>query len=273
MPDNRILSGGSGSGKEAVCVHTKKVFDACRSQDCLEDLRVFLTCESQAIVDRALNVKPKSAKILWTYVDVEPVPFNDGFYTVDAKFFYKVTADAFCGLGRPVEVEGLAMFDKRVILFGSDGKSKTFSSQMVNQEGDDRQLLPKTNLPIATVEVVDPIVLSTKLVEPHDRFCGSDKGHSIYGDIPESICGCFRSQLSPGEDSRRLYVTLGQFAIIRLERDTQLLIPSFDYCVPEKECPSSDDKDPCDIFARFRFPTNEFFPPDNKPGDKYGCKK
>lgn len=272
MPENKILGGGCG-GKEAVCIHTKKVYDACRSQDCLEDVRVYLTCESQAILDHAINVKPKSANILWIYVDVEPVPFNDGFYTVDLKFFYRVTADAFCGIGKPAEIEGLATFDKRVILFGSEGKSRIFSSQMLCEaSGDDKQLRPTTNLPLGVAEVVDPIVLAAKIVEPHDRFCGSDGGVGFTGEVPEPICGCFHSQISPGHDSRRLYVTLGQFSIVKLERDTQLLIPSFDYCIPEKEC-TGDDKDPCDVFAHFRFPVNEFFPPDEKPGDHIGCKK
>ena len=26
--------------REAVCVHTKKIFDSCRDKDCIEDLRV-----------------------------------------------------------------------------------------------------------------------------------------------------------------------------------------------------------------------------------------
>ena len=56
---------------------------------------------------------------------------------------------------------------------------------------------------------------------------------------------------------------------MRLERATQLLIPSFDYCIPEKECPSTVDGDVCDMFSRFRFPTNEFFPPDN--GADHDC--
>ena len=167
------------------------------------------------------------------------------------------------------------MFDKRVILFGGEGKSRTFSSQMINEAGDDKQQKPTTNLPLASVEVVDPILLSVKVVESCDRFCGSDGGN-FCGEIPESICCCFRSQLSHGDDNRRLYATLGQFAIIRLERDTQLLIPSYDYCMPEKECPGSGGEDPCDMFSRFRFPTNEFFPMDNRAPDSDGkgcCKK
>ena len=62
-------------------------------------------------------------------------------------------------------------------------------------------------------------------------------------------------------EGRRVYVTLGQFSIIRLERESQLLIPAYDYCVPSKECPGSSEEDPCAVFRRVQFPMEEFFPP------------
>ena len=27
--------------REAVCIHTKKIFDSCKDKDCIEDLRVY----------------------------------------------------------------------------------------------------------------------------------------------------------------------------------------------------------------------------------------
>ncbi|MDD6262208.1 MAG: hypothetical protein PUA83_03845 [Clostridiales bacterium] len=250
--------------KEAVCISTTKVYDSCRSQDCLEDLRCYLTSEGQNVIDHAVSVKAKTASVLWTYVDVEPVPFNSGFYTIDARIFYRVTADAQCGLGRPVEIEGLTVYDKRAILFGSEGMSKSFSSRMTDG-GADSQLRPATNLPTATVELVDPVVLSAKTVDACEGFRGCDCGTGVC-DIPPRISECFSSQLTSGDGNRRLYVTLGQFSIIRLERSTQILIPTFDYCIPEKECPASAEGDACEMFAQFHFPTGEFFPPDNCPG-------
>ena len=115
--------------REAVCIHTKKIFDSCKDKDCIEDLRVYPTCGSQEVLDRALSVKAGTAELLYAYIDVEPVGFNRGFYTVDVRYFYRITADAFVGAARPVEVTGLAVFDKRVILFGSEGSAKVFSSQ------------------------------------------------------------------------------------------------------------------------------------------------
>ncbi len=60
---------------------------------------------------------------------------------------------------------------------------------------------------------------------------------------------------------KRVYCTLGQFSMIRLERDTQLVIPCYDFCMPQKECISSSDDHPCELFSRIKFPVEEFFPP------------
>ena len=61
---------------------------------------------------------------------------------------------AFTGVGRPTEVEGLATFDKKVILFGSEGNAKVFESKY-KEDAFDPQLWRKTNMPHAVVEVAD----------------------------------------------------------------------------------------------------------------------
>ena len=245
--------------REAVCIHTRKIFDSCKDKDCIEDLRVYPTRSSQEVIDRALSVKAGCAELLYAYIDVEPVCFNRGFYTVDVRYFYRITADAFIGTARPVEVSGLAVFDKRVILFGSEGSAKVFASAG-SGSGPDLQQLPKTTAPIAVVEAVDPLILGMKLLDvcecrPCD--CGST-------EIPAAVAAVFPEELVTGGDVHRLYVTLGQFTIIRLERDTQLLMPVYDYCVPDKECPGEGcgcQEDPCELFRKIKFPVGEFFPP------------
>ena len=151
--------------REAVCIHTKKIFDSCRDKDCIEDLRFYPTQNSQSAIERAISIKPGTAELLYVYIDVEPVGFNRGFYTVDVRYFYRVTADAFVGAARPVEICGLCVFDKRVILFGSEGNAKIFSSEACFGSLDE-QNMRKSNLPTAVVEAVDPIVLSMKLCHP-----------------------------------------------------------------------------------------------------------
>lgn len=255
---------------ETVCIHTKKVYDSCRDKDCVEDLRFFPTAASQETLSRAQTVKGGRAELLYTYIDVEPVAFNRGFYTIDMRYFYRVTLNAYCSCPRPVEVEGLCVFDKRVILFGSEGNAKIFSSQ-VQVDGLDRQLIERSNMPLAVVESVDPIVLDARLVER----CTSPCCDCDICEIPACIRQCFDCDLTMGDETRRVLVTLGQFSIVRLERDTQLLIPVLDYCIPDKDCScGSGGGDPCDLFQRIDFPVDEFFPPNalDKTNDYEGAK-
>ena len=254
---DRVLPGPVDSStyiREAVCIHTSKIFDSCRDKDCVEDLRVYPTLSSQAYISSAFSVRPRSAELLCVDVDVDEITFNRGYYTVDAKFFHKVKGEVFPG-GH--EVTGLAVFDKRVILFGSEGNAKVFTSAgscigQQPQNGKDQ--------PIAVVEAVDPLALGMKVVDSNCcSVCDSD-----LNEVPDGIVSAFCEDLVLGSVARRLYVTLGQFSIIRLERDTQLVMPVYDYCLPDKECEgSSSDEDPCTLFSRVRFPVEEFFPPDS----------
>ena len=43
--------------QEALSIHTRKITDSCRDKDCIEDLRVYLTRESQAVLDTAAAAK------------------------------------------------------------------------------------------------------------------------------------------------------------------------------------------------------------------------
>ena len=122
---DRVLPGSltdNASCKEAVCVHTNKIYDSCRDKDCIEELRLYPTASSQNYIESAVSVRARSAKLLYAAVDVDEVAFNRGYYTVDVRYFYKITGDAFSLSAPPAVIEGLAIFDKRVILFGSEGR-------------------------------------------------------------------------------------------------------------------------------------------------------
>lgn len=242
--------------KEQICIDTQKIYDSCREKECLTDIRVYLTRASQEIVDRSVSVKPDTAELLYAYIDVEPIQFNRGFYTVDVQYFYRVTVDAFCGIGRPQKVSGLAFFQKRTILYGSEGYARIFSSNYVESDYD-VQAIEKSNMPRAVVEVVDPIVLNCRI---SDRF---DECFNCC-EIPRCVAGCFDDEVDLfSECGKKLVVTLGQFSIIRLERSVQIVIPQCDICMPDKECAGGNGtiNDPCDLFQSFSFPVEQFFPP------------
>ena len=178
-----------GGFREAVCVHTKKVYDSCRSKECLRDIRVFLCRDAQELLNAGgiASVKPRSAELLCVKIDVERVQFNRGFYTVDIRFFYRIECEVSCVIGRPRIIDGLAVFDKRVILFGGEGGARIFSSRFI-EDDTDIQLCPDSNKPTAVVEVVDPILLDARIVSP-DTSCNCCC--CALHEVPRSICSCF----------------------------------------------------------------------------------
>ncbi len=267
MPTNRTNNSSSGSGefREAVCVNVDRIYDCCKDRDCMLDLRVYVSDESQALLDNAVSVKPGKAELLWAYIDVEPLTYNNGFYTVDITFFIRSSFDVFLGTGRPQRIEGLSSFNKKVILYGSEGNAKIFSSEYAPQ-GPDNNLEVRSNRPRATVEVLDPIVLSAKLVDPCENCC-CGCGAIDVNSIPRYISSCFDSVLCDNDSARQLFVTLGMFSIVRLMREVQLLIPACDFCIPEKECCTPTEDDPCGLFSKMEFPLDQFFPPQHN-----GCE-
>lgn len=116
-------------------------------------MQVFFTDRAQPVIDNALSVKCKDVEIITVYLDVEPVPFNKGFYSVDITFFFKVTLSAYSSpVVPPATVVGVAAFSKKVILFGSDGNVKVYcSTDPRNCSEHDN-----TNMPKASVHTVDP---------------------------------------------------------------------------------------------------------------------
>jgi len=66
---------------------------------------------------------------------------------------------------------------------------------------------------------------------------------------------------------------LGQFSIVRLERDAQLVVPVLDYSIPAKECCDNPGgtEDPCEMFSRIPFPSAQFNPMgcDSQEGSGY----
>lgn len=239
--------------KEAVCIDAYRVYDSCGDKDCLEDLNVYFTEAGQHMIDKAANVRIRDTDVLTVFIDLEPVPFHKGFYSVDMTFFFDVALDVFLApAAMPVTVCGLSVFSKKVILYGSEGNVKIYTSDFALDDPD-MQNTPVRNLPKASVQVARPIGLSARLCDK-GQYC------SPSCRIPESICKRFGGSFPSGTGEKSVLVSIGIFTIVQIERNVQMLIPTYDFCVPDKECMTSSD-DPCEMFNRIDFPTNEFFPP------------
>ena len=243
--------------RQALSIHTRKITDSCRDKDCIEDLRVYLTKPSQTILDTAAGAKVRCADLLYTYIDVEPVAFDRNHYCIDVTFYYRILADATIGCLRPAALYGLAVFSKRAVLCGEDSCAHIFTSDTRLGQADGLSKI-RSNNPTAVVEVLDPMVLSSKVKEVCDCAC---KENTVV-QLPEGIVQMFDDELVLSGENRRLFVTLGQFSIIRLERDAQLVVPVLDYSIPTKECCDSPGcaEDPCEMFSRIPFPAAQFAP-------------
>ena len=252
--------------QQALPIHTRKITDSCRDKDCIEDLRVYLTKGSQAILDTAAGAKVRCADLMYTYIDVEPVAFDRNHYCIDTTFYYRILADATIGTCRPAALYGLAVFSKRVVLCGEESKAHIYTSD-TRLNGPDGLSVYSANKPTAVVEVLDPMVLSSKVKEVCECSCKD------VNQIPAAICQLFDEDLVLSGESRRLFVTLGQFSIIRLERDAQLIVPVLDYSIPRKECCDSGGcaEDPCEMFSRIPFPAKQFAPTGCDKGPKDPC--
>ena len=243
--------------KEAICIDTNRVYDSCADKDCLTDLRVYLTDRGQCILDNATSVRCRGAQILNCVVDVDRVPFNRGIYSVDLTFFVKVTLDAFtCPTASPSMFDGLVIFSKKCILYGSEGNVKIFTSTYNCDSNEDDGGCANSN-PRAKVQCVEPVCLDAQICRVCD-CCNTLGGSGC--NIPQRICRCFEGNFDDMRGEKAVKVTLGVFTIIQLERDVQMLVPAYDFCVPTKEC-CCDTEDPCDAFKRISFPVDEFFPP------------
>ena len=241
---------------EAICVDTARIYDSCADKDCLADLRVYFTCPAQDVIDAATSIKCKGCDVINVFTDVDSVPFNRGYYSVDITFFFAVYIDVFTApCTPPTTVAGLCVFSKKAILYGSEGSVKVFSSEF--SADTDRQLPPVTTNPTAKVQVAQPLCLDARLCRPCD--CCNNIQDAQNG-IPSSVSNYFGGTFGQQNSARAVRVTIGLFSIIQLERNVQMLIPAYDFCMPGKEC-SCDTETPCDSFRKIRFPVSEFFPP------------
>ena len=244
-----------GDLRQAMSIHTRKITDSCRDKDCVEDLRVYLTSSSQQLLDTTTNVRVRSAELVNAHISVEPVAFDGHHYCIDITFYYRILAEGITAACRPAPLYGLAVFSKRAVLCGEDSRAHIFTSGINGPCINGTTV--SANRPTAVVEVLDPMVLSSKVRELCD--CGCD---TVTVQIPIDVQDQFDEELVLSGGTRRLYVTLGQFSIVRLERDAQLVVPILDYAIPDKECcdSSGSSEDPCEMFSRIPFPTKQFAP-------------
>jgi hypothetical protein len=262
-----------------VCIDTWRILDSCRDKDCFESVRAYVTNRGQEIIDRTTNIRVKSANVVYSYIDVDNVPFNRGFYQLNIKIYCRLCCEACLCPGNIQEFDALAVVEKKVVLFGSEGGVHVFKTGTCSTEfckARNESCRSESNMPVAVFEVADPIVLAAKVMEPTCRClccCGAS-------EVPENVCDIMSGPICDDDRGNKLILTLGFFSVVRIERPAQLLVNATEYSVPDKECIVSEEDDPCKLFRTMAFPTSEFQPPaivspaacgDDRSRDRCGC--
>lgn len=254
MAENRNMPLGlCGDGRGTVCIDTRRVLDCCRDRDCFENTRVYLSALGEQALTGASGIRTRSAKVLWAYVGVDPVPFNRGFYQVTIRYYVEVECEICLGIGKSQSFIGLAVLEKEVILYGGEGSITSYASSAENNYCAIGNLdTVSNNAPVAIVDTVEPIILGSKVVE-------CPPACNEFVEIPEAIRQQLDGDPVMNGTGPRLYVSFGLFSVIRIERPTQLLIQATDYSVPDKECvAATNDDDPCSLFRTMAFPVGQF---------------
>ena len=290
--------------KEAVCIDTNRVYDSVSDKNCLEDLQVTFSDEVQPVINNCCGIKLKEVEVSNVYMDVESIPFNKGFYSVDITFFFLAKFEVQMPGMSCVTVNGVTTFTRKMILFGSEGKVKVFCS---DQNGTNQN----NGMPRVCLQVSAPVALGCRLVDCDcscnsccgngcgsncgcGNTCGNGCGNSCCnsgcgtgcstgcgctndcGSIPPEVCCQCGTSFGGCHTDKQVFITIGIFIIVQMERRVQMLMPAYDFCIPTKEPEVPPTGDPCELFKKIQFPTDSFFPrgsSDSGAMDGCGCDR
>lgn len=274
MPDNRFQGFPAGTSRDTVCLEAERVLDSCRDRDCFENVRVFLTDFGNEIIEHTNAVRVTDSEIAFASIVIDPVRFNRGFYSVNIRFFIRLTCEACLGPRSAQEFGGIAVIEKNVVLYGGESNVSTFrsSGEMSNYCSLPEPCNGEKNIPTASVDIVEPIILGARIVEEKDpcpcccRAC----------DVPESVTSRLGGALNDEYFGKYLVISVGLFSVVRITRPGQYLVSAAEYAVPEKECISPETDDPCGVFNSMPFPADEFSsagarPQRSAPARQCGC--
>ena len=179
---------------DTVPVKVNRVFDSCSDRDCFSNVQILM--DGGELPANVTMVKSRCVRVSDICMNIEPVPFNRGFYSIDLTYTFRVELMAYeRSCSSPVLLTGTAYTSKNVILYGGESNTKTFFSSG-EQIGDTNACCETINLPTAAVQVVADRTGSTHrlCLRAGWRSAGAD-GHHDTGAV---LCG---GAVPSGDDS------------------------------------------------------------------------
>jgi hypothetical protein len=268
---------------EVVPIKAERVFDSCSDKDCLTDIPV--TLDTGVLPCQYTMVKCKNVWVENVNIDIEPLNFNRGFFSVDITYIFRVELCVYeKPTSQPVKIFGTASVSKNCVLYGSDVTTNAFSTNadyinVVNScSGDD------IKLPTATIQVAKPVILDARIGSyfwgnhhhhhhHHDCGCGGCPPPPPSPCTPQPFVGgenqAYQPEM-PNPNTQLVYLTLGVFSVIELSRPVTVLASTYEYTIPTKECHNVSES-PCKAFDKLSFPIDEFSPQTLSENSGCGC--
>lgn len=245
---------------DIFCIDTNRIYDSSRAQDCLDSLRVILPPGVADNIKGCSNLKIKDVKIIWAQITTDELPFNCGYFQINVRYYFYVSFVCCCCNCNTYEFEGLAIADKFTVLYGGEGNVSIFTSDVTDEVCPPTCLsnvVAGSNSPKVVLEVANPVALGVCLTE---NACPTPFPNE-YNAIPQQICALFENGLDCSCNlCVTLHVSIGIFALLRIERPAQLIIPGCDFCIPDADKTPVTVSDPCSLFCTTPFPISEFYP-------------
>ena len=218
---------------------TLKIYDSCRSKDCLEPRELGPARDSHGDPihppEDARSVSIDNVNVCRISVmKKQPSPFRSGFWDLEIQYLFEYELRFFGAEGCQIDhCSAYSTATRKVSLFGSVGRNISTFTDLFGSSG----VLTGSGEPLVHVEA---------------------KGMPLTAEIVGRICP--RGEERP---HRHVAVTLGLFSIVKLFRVASLLVESRGFLIPPK-CKNLAPTNPCEFFDELSFPMDSFSPPQKK---------
>jgi len=112
-----------------TCIDTRRILDACRTRECVENAHLMLTARGHELLQEASGARLQNLQVLSTGIEAEPLPFREGYFRIRLRYYLKGVLELSMEKGVTRQIAGLCAAEEAVVLYGGEGKTASFSKQ------------------------------------------------------------------------------------------------------------------------------------------------
>lgn len=118
---------------DTVPIKVNRVFDSCSDRDCFSNVQILM--DGGELPENIMLVKSRCVRVSDICMNIEPVPFNRGFYSIDLTYTFRVELMAYeRSCSSPVLLTGTAYTGKMSFCTAAKAIQKHFSAVASSSE-------------------------------------------------------------------------------------------------------------------------------------------